>query len=51
MGRLIDEGAFGRVYQADAYGIIPCRYKTVVAVKMLKGKLFYCCELINLDKL
>lgn len=40
LGRLIDEGAFGRVYQADAYGIIPCRYKTVVAVKMLKGNFF-----------
>lgn len=36
LGRLIDEGAFGRVYMADAYGIIPGRYKTMVAVKMLK---------------
>jgi hypothetical protein len=24
---------------AEAYGIVPGRYKTVVAVKMLKGKL------------
>ncbi len=38
MGKLIDEGAFGRVYMAEAYGIVPGRYKTVVAVKMLKGK-------------
>lgn len=36
MGRLIDEGAFGKVFKADAYGIIPGRYKSVVAVKMLK---------------
>ena len=39
MGRLIDEGAFGRVYCADAFGIIPGRYKTVVAVKMIKGNI------------
>lgn len=36
MGKLIDEGTFNRVYLADAYGIIPGRYKTVVSVKMLK---------------
>ncbi len=37
MGKLIDEGAFGRVYLAEAYGIVPGRYKTQVAVKTLKG--------------
>ena len=37
LGKLIDEGAFGRVYQADAYGIIQGRYKSMVAVKTLKG--------------
>lgn len=41
LGRLIDEGAFGRVYLGEAYGIIAGRYKTVVAVKMLKGFLFF----------
>ena len=35
---MIDEGAFGRVYVADAYGITVGRYKSVVAVKMLKGR-------------
>lgn len=33
---MIDEGAFGRVYSAEAFGILPGRYKTTVAVKMLK---------------
>ncbi len=37
MGRLIDEGAFGRVYIGEAYGIVPCRYKNTVAIKTLKG--------------
>ncbi|CAF0730467.1 unnamed protein product [Brachionus calyciflorus] len=36
MGRLIDEGAFGRVFKAEAFGIIPGRYKSTVAVKTLK---------------
>ncbi len=36
LGRLIDEGAFGRVYLAEAFGILPNRYKTTVAVKTLK---------------
>ncbi len=39
LGRMIDEGAFGRVYLADAYGITPGRYKSIVAVKMIKGEL------------
>ena len=34
---MIDEGAFGRVYLAEAFGIVPYRYKTQVAVKTLKG--------------
>jgi hypothetical protein len=37
LGKLIDEGAFGRVFTADAYGIIQGRYKSIVAVKTLKG--------------
>jgi hypothetical protein len=47
LGRLIDEGAFGRVYMGEAFGIIPGKYKSVVAVKTLKGiylnilKIFY----------
>ncbi len=36
LGRLIDEGAFGRVFLAEAFGILPNRYKTTVAVKTLK---------------
>jgi hypothetical protein len=37
LGRLIDEGAFGRVYMGEAYGIMPGKYKNVVAIKTLKG--------------
>lgn len=37
LGPLIDEGAFGRVYMAEAYGIQLGQYKTIVAVKTLKG--------------
>jgi fibroblast growth factor receptor 2 len=36
LGKLIDEGAFGRVFIADAFGIIKGRYKNMVAVKTLK---------------
>lgn len=38
LANLIDEGAFGRVFKAEAYGIQPGRYRSCVAVKTLKEK-------------
>lgn len=38
LSNLIDEGAFGRVFKAEAYGIMPGRYRSCVAVKTLKEK-------------
>ncbi|RNA40231.1 Vascular endothelial growth factor receptor [Brachionus plicatilis] len=38
LSNLIDEGAFGRVFKAEAYGILPGRYRSCVAVKTLKEK-------------
>ncbi|XP_059486028.1 fibroblast growth factor receptor homolog 1-like isoform X2 [Neocloeon triangulifer] len=36
LGKVLGEGAFGKVMQADAQGILDSGLKTVVAVKMLK---------------
>ena len=36
LSKMIDEGAFGRVYLAESYGIIAGKYKSTVAVKTLK---------------
>jgi fibroblast growth factor receptor 2 len=38
LGKVLGEGAFGKVMQADGQGILDSGLKTVVAVKMLKGE-------------
>lgn len=37
MGKVLGEGAFGKVVKAEAHGIVKQGVNTVVAVKMLKG--------------
>ncbi|CAB3373127.1 Hypothetical predicted protein [Cloeon dipterum] len=39
LGKVLGEGAFGKVMQAEGQGILDSGVKTVVAVKMLKGEL------------
>lgn len=39
LGKVIGQGAFGRVIKAEATGIIAGEEVTTVAVKMLKGNI------------
>ena len=42
LGETLGEGAFGKVVQAEAYGILEPEVTTTVAVTMLKGSLSKC---------
>lgn len=50
LSEILGEGAFGKVVKAEAMGVIQQGISTVVAVKMLKGKLeffvWYLCYII-----
>ena len=42
VGKVLGEGEFGKVVKAECIGILKSGVKSVVAVKMLKGKTFCC---------
>lgn len=37
LGQKLGQGAFGKVIEAEAYGILQINVSTTVAIKMLKG--------------
>lgn len=41
LGKSLGEGAFGKVVKAEAYGIITENVTSTVAVKMLKGNMWF----------
>ena len=50
LGMLLGQGAFGKVMQAEAVGIYPYEAKSIVAVKMPRGRITYMCLTLTWHK-